>query len=347
MEKKNSPQQLQQNTIRNTSSQKRDDENKKTHRPQKLADEILVKENRSQNSDSSEMKEENTVFMIGLPTTTNQNSFNNWIRNELPELKFKKIRFPKSRQKGAFGFIEFEDEISKDKILELPYLKFENRELKFQQYRTGNELKKYREEVQKRRLYVYGLKASMKKKDLREIFSPFGEINDAYLIMDRKTGKSKCFGYVIFEEVEVADEVASIGYLDFKGTTVRFKIHESKGAKNTKKEIQKKQDKREFLKKKDNRKVINNSKIYENESRNLELQIEMEYQSRRFFNPNLPLKKNQFYYKNFIEFQSINPSSSKYFLKRGIMRHFMDNLRLRKCSRNRRSNDYFEDFWKY
>ncbi|KAF2071140.1 hypothetical protein CYY_007546 [Polysphondylium violaceum] len=48
-------------------------------------------------------------------------------------------------------------------------------------------------------LGVFGLSPSTTDKDLKNEFSRFGKIDHVDLIMDRKTGRSKCFGFVYFD----------------------------------------------------------------------------------------------------------------------------------------------------
>ena len=53
-------------------------------------------------------------------------------------------------------------------------------------------------------IYVSNLSFNVQDEDLREFFTPFGEVTSAKIINDRETGKSRGFGFV-----EMADEAAS------------------------------------------------------------------------------------------------------------------------------------------
>lgn len=50
-------------------------------------------------------------------------------------------------------------------------------------------------------IYVANVPYSVKDQDLHELFSPFGEVTSAKIIMDRATNRSRGFGFV-----EMADE---------------------------------------------------------------------------------------------------------------------------------------------
>lgn len=51
-------------------------------------------------------------------------------------------------------------------------------------------------------MYVGNLPYSVTTDDLREMFSKFGEITDAIVIMDRATNRSKGFGFVEYAKEE-------------------------------------------------------------------------------------------------------------------------------------------------
>src|ERR671921_1047360 len=53
-------------------------------------------------------------------------------------------------------------------------------------------------------IYVSNLSFNIQDEDLREFFTPYGEVTSAKVINDRETGKSRGFGFV-----EMADEAAS------------------------------------------------------------------------------------------------------------------------------------------
>ena len=55
-----------------------------------------------------------------------------------------------------------------------------------------------------KKLYVGNLSYNVTNADLETLFSPFGEVRSAEVIMDRSTGTSKGFGFV-----EMADDQAA------------------------------------------------------------------------------------------------------------------------------------------
>ena|SRR2546421_11768417 len=53
-------------------------------------------------------------------------------------------------------------------------------------------------------IYVSNLSFNVQDEDLREFFTPYGEVTSAKIINDRESGKSRGFGFV-----EMSDESAS------------------------------------------------------------------------------------------------------------------------------------------
>ena len=53
-------------------------------------------------------------------------------------------------------------------------------------------------------IYVSNLSFNVQDEDLKEFFTPYGEVTSAKVITDRETGRSRGFGFV-----EMADEAAS------------------------------------------------------------------------------------------------------------------------------------------
>jgi RNA recognition motif-containing protein len=76
-------------------------------------------------------------------------------------------------------------------------------------------------------IYVSNLSFNVQDEDLREFFTPFGEVTSAKVIMDKMTNQSRGFGFV-----EMSDDAASkkaIAELD--GATVEnrtIKVMEAK-----------------------------------------------------------------------------------------------------------------------
>lgn len=56
------------------------------------------------------------------------------------------------------------------------------------------------------KLYVGNLSWNINQDILKEIFSKFGNVTDAYVSIDRDTGRSKGFGFITFSEMSEAEK---------------------------------------------------------------------------------------------------------------------------------------------
>jgi len=70
-----------------------------------------------------------------------------------------------------------------------------------------------------KKLFIGNLSWSMSSDDLRAAFEQFGEIDDAVVITERDTGRSRGFGFVTF--VNAADADAAIAEMHEKDVAGR------------------------------------------------------------------------------------------------------------------------------
>src|SRR5829696_2395478 len=76
-------------------------------------------------------------------------------------------------------------------------------------------------------IYVSNLGFNIQDEDLKEFFTPFGEVTSAKIINDRESGKSRGFGFVEMSD----DEAAKKAIADLDGPTVEgraIKVMEAK-----------------------------------------------------------------------------------------------------------------------
>ncbi|BFG36136.1 hypothetical protein CerSpe_224100 [Prunus speciosa] len=56
------------------------------------------------------------------------------------------------------------------------------------------------------KLFISGLSRLTTDEKLQEAFSPFGQIVDAKVVMDRASGRSKGFGFITYTSIEEAEQ---------------------------------------------------------------------------------------------------------------------------------------------
>ncbi|HRF45158.1 MAG TPA: RNA-binding protein [Candidatus Competibacteraceae bacterium] len=60
--------------------------------------------------------------------------------------------------------------------------------------------------MQQNKIYVGNFPYTVDESQLRELFSPYGEIEDLALIMDRETGRPKGFAFITFAAQHSAEK---------------------------------------------------------------------------------------------------------------------------------------------
>lgn len=70
-------------------------------------------------------------------------------------------------------------------------------------------------------IYVGDLSFDVTENDLKELFTPFGQVTAARLIMDKYSGKTKGFGFVEMPSKEEAQKaIAGLNGKDLKGRAI-------------------------------------------------------------------------------------------------------------------------------
>lgn len=71
------------------------------------------------------------------------------------------------------------------------------------------------------KLYVGNLSWNATKEDLMQHFGKYGEVEDAFVALDRETGRSRGFGFVTLDEKAAADAIAGEDGQEFMGRSLR------------------------------------------------------------------------------------------------------------------------------
>lgn len=72
-------------------------------------------------------------------------------------------------------------------------------------------------------IFVARLSPNTDEDSLRNLFSPFGDVTSAKIIMDRDTGRSKCFGFVEMADSEGNEAIQALNDSEYEGNTIVVK----------------------------------------------------------------------------------------------------------------------------
>ncbi|KAJ3088104.1 hypothetical protein HK100_008155 [Physocladia obscura] len=79
-----------------------------------------------------------------------------------------------------------------------------------------------------KRLFVGNLSFSVRQEDLASLFAQHGKVEQANLISDRETGRSRGFAFVEMEENDAIQAIEKLNGFEFQGRELRVNEAESK-----------------------------------------------------------------------------------------------------------------------
>ena len=78
--------------------------------------------------------------------------------------------------------------------------------------------------MEKNKIFVGSLPWSINNDSLKELFSQYGEVTEAVVIMDRETQRSKGFGFVTFSTPESAQKALEMSGKEVEGRAIVVNI---------------------------------------------------------------------------------------------------------------------------
>ena len=78
------------------------------------------------------------------------------------------------------------------------------------------------------KLFVGGLAWATDSEALKTAFSEYGEVEEAKVVTDRDTGRSRGFGFVTFTDEEAAKNALALNGTELDGRTIRVDIASEK-----------------------------------------------------------------------------------------------------------------------
>lgn len=71
-------------------------------------------------------------------------------------------------------------------------------------------------------IYVQNLNYSLKEEELRDLFTPFGEVSSVKIIKDKVTGRARGFGFVEMpNDSEAENAIRDLNGVDVKGRNIQ------------------------------------------------------------------------------------------------------------------------------
>ncbi|KAI3455572.1 hypothetical protein Pfo_012235 [Paulownia fortunei] len=167
------------------------------------------------------------LFVGGIAWETSEESFSRYFR-KYGEITDSVIMLDKiSGRPRGFGFVTFADPEVADKVLEEDHV-IDGRAVEVKRTVPREDMQG-RGVSKTKKIFVGGLPLSLNEDDLREYFSSYGNIVEHQIMLDHKTGRSRGFGFVTFENEDAVEKIFSDGRMhELGGKQVEIKKAEPK-----------------------------------------------------------------------------------------------------------------------
>ncbi|KAH0662711.1 hypothetical protein KY284_027642 [Solanum tuberosum] len=143
---------------------------------------------------------ERKLFVGRISTKTTEESFKEYFSKFGQVADSVLMRDKDSGRRRGIGFVIYADPEIADKVLK------EDHTI------DGKKVDVKKSVTNTTRIYVGGLPLSLTEDELKEHFSPYGYVVDHCIVLDRRTGRSRRFGYVSFDKEEAVEKVLSDGH---------------------------------------------------------------------------------------------------------------------------------------
>ncbi|CAL0318657.1 unnamed protein product [Lupinus luteus] len=170
------------------------------------------------------------IFIGGLSKDTTMDTFVKYFE------KFGEITdsvIMKDRQSGrprGFGFITYADPSVVDQVIQEEHA-IDDKQVEIK--RTIPKGSSQANDFKTKKIFVGGIPTEVSEDELKDFFSKYGKVVEHEIIRDHTTKRSRGFGFIVFDNDKVVDNILSDGnMIDMAGTQVEIKKAEPKKSSN-------------------------------------------------------------------------------------------------------------------
>jgi RNA recognition motif-containing protein len=149
------------------------------------------------------MKKNRTIFIGGLVESITTKDIDSHFREfgKIKNIVFKKNKVFDERR--TFAYLVFQDKTSADNALAIDKHIIKGKRIDCQPAHGGKDKTKDVFLMMETKIHLKGLSAKVTSEDLQSYFIRFGEVRQAYVVLDAEQKKTKCFGFVQFYDPEI------------------------------------------------------------------------------------------------------------------------------------------------
>lgn len=160
------------------------------------------------------------LFIGGLSYTTTEDSLSEFFAQwgELTDCVV--MQDPTTKRSRGFGFVTFKEAAMVDKCMSQRPHKLDGREVEAKRAVSREESHKPGIHKSVKRLFMGGIKESVKQDDVQEYFTKYGKVESVELLLDKQTGKKRGFGFVNFDDYDVVDKIVQTRRHTISGVSI-------------------------------------------------------------------------------------------------------------------------------
>lgn len=170
------------------------------------------------------------IFIGGLAKDTTLDTFTKYFEKygEVIDSVIMKDRHT-GRPRG-FGFITYADPSVVDTVIKEEHV-INDKQVEIK--RTIPKGAAQTNDFKTKKIFVGGIPTTLTEEEFKDFFSKYGKVVDHEIILDHATKRSRGFGFIVFDNEKVVDDILADGnMIDMNGTRVEIKKAEPKKASN-------------------------------------------------------------------------------------------------------------------
>lgn len=170
------------------------------------------------------------IFIGGLAKDTTLDTFTKYFEKYGEVIDTVIMKDRNTGRPRGFGFITYADPAVVDTVIKEDHV-INGKQVEIK--RTIPKGAAQTNDFRTKKIFVGGIPTSLTGEELKDFFSKYGKVVDHEIILDHATKRSRGFGFVVFDNEKVVDEILADGnMIDMNGTRVEIKKAEPKKASN-------------------------------------------------------------------------------------------------------------------
>lgn len=130
------------------------------------------------------------------------------------------IKFNYCNRSRGFGFVTFSKSFMVDNVMKNRPHKLDGKDIETKRATPREDSGKPGAERKTNKLFIGAIKDGLTEDNLKEYFSPYGNITDCIIMREKDTNKLRGFGFVTFDDYDPVDKIVLEKYHTINGQSV-------------------------------------------------------------------------------------------------------------------------------